>query len=1234
MKKFFKTKGFLFFIISVVLIFVAHFLSAKFKSDAGDNFAKTKGVQQTLISKEKELSKLLDYALQESKISGSSSLFSSNSLQKSAQSGFSIFVFNRDSLEYWSDASISIENHYDSARFSSKRLLSTENGWYCIKTKKEGDFTSLGLILIKHQYRYENDYLSNSFHSDYNLDENVQINEGAGEYTILTEDGGTLCSLEFNKRSGLTTEESVLLLIICFSAFLFLIASIFQLHKALFFFYKSQLLFIPGFILDVFILRFFSFHFKLPGDLYSSPLFSPLSFACSEILPSFGDLLVNAALFLILSYTFYRYFHLNVLVFRRKVGKVLSAFIGGLILVSIGFLYLYMLRGLKHIVIDSVIPYTLNNIFNLDIYSIFGFMVMASIILGFVLITYKLVSSLYGSGSRLLDILFGVFFLLVFFLFQYFNKPGDLISPLSYLVFIIGIWLVRPVPGAKRTFTRLVFCLIFFSMVGTYSLYNSNLFKENEKRKSLAQKLANSQDPVAEYLYTKIEPEITSDTTLIRLMPNYLQEEAKISSYLMEKYFNGYWDKYQIQITLCAQSDSLFIKPAMINQSCNDYFGSLVKDVGKETSAAGLTILNYGTGGNSYLSQFKFAIDSNTSITAYIELYSKFIPKGLGYPELLIDKKIFLNTDLSNYSYARYRKGNLADAYGKYYYSMIQDGRDTLNANLTFFNRNGYNHLIYKIDKDSNLIISTKKGGWIEYMAPFSLLFLFFTLFMLMFYAVKSYPYKNNKIRLNFKNRLQLSMISIILISFILIGISMVYYIRNLNENKNRDLLSEKALSILVEVQSKLAQYDTLTEDLESYMSNYLVNFSNVFFTDINLYDQSGNLLASSRPQVFYEGLLSRKMDPGAYFQLVYNKKTIFIHKEQIGNLEYYSAYVPFYNNNNVLIAYLNLPYFARENELKQELSTFMMTFINIYVFLIAIAIIIALFIAGRMTRPLKEIREKISHVRLGGRNEKIDWQREDDEIGSLVTEYNRMIDELALSAELLAKSERESAWREMAKQVAHEIKNPLTPMKLSVQYLEKAWKEKSADWESKLERFTKTLVEQIDSLSAIATAFSDFAKMPKSEMQELDLIELISNVLATYTGNAVQMKLTGDVNGPCPVLADRKQLNRALINLITNSVQAIDNRKDGEIMIHVEHKHEKIIISLKDNGPGIPEEQKQRIFVPNFSTKSEGMGLGLAMVKSIIEGHGGAIWFTSNPGDGASFFIELPALIRSQHQE
>jgi nitrogen fixation/metabolism regulation signal transduction histidine kinase len=282
------------------------------------------------------------------------------------------------------------------------------------------------------------------------------------------------------------------------------------------------------------------------------------------------------------------------------------------------------------------------------------------------------------------------------------------------------------------------------------------------------------------------------------------------------------------------------------------------------------------------------------------------------------------------------------------------------------------------------------------------------------------------------------------------------------------------------------------------------------------------------------------------------------------------------------------------------------------------------------MTRPLKAIREKIGKVKLGGRNEKIAWPRQTDEIGDLVNEYNRMIDELALSADLLARSERESAWREMAKQVAHEIKNPLTPMKLSVQYLEKSWNDKAPDWDDKLKRFTKTIIEQIESLSAIASAFSDFAKMPKSELEKVELNDLVKTSIATFSGSKVPIIFNEDEKEHLKVMADRKQLIRVLNNLITNAIQALDGRPDGRIEVHTTSENDKVRVSVQDNGPGVAEEMKSRIFIPNFSTKSEGMGLGLAMVKSIIESHGGSIWFLSREGEGATFYFELPEITDS----
>ena len=236
----------------------------------------------------------------------------------------------------------------------------------------------------------------------------------------------------------------------------------------------------------------------------------------------------------------------------------------------------------------------------------------------------------------------------------------------------------------------------------------------------------------------------------------------------------------------------------------------------------------------------------------------------------------------------------------------------------------------------------------------------------------------------------------------------------------------KKTQSVLSEVESKhLGSELSMTSNYREYASYILKKFSNVFFTDINLYDLRGNLFASSREKVFDEGLTSKWILN--HLNIGIQQKTEFIHDENIGKLYYISAYVPVKNNEGKIVAFLNLPYFAKQSDLEKEISTFLVALINIYVLLFGFSIIVAIFISNYLTKPLKLIQEKLGKIKLGKTNEPIEWKQQ-DEIGSLVSEYNRMILEIQKSAELLARSERESAWREMAKQVAHEIKNPLTP--------------------------------------------------------------------------------------------------------------------------------------------------------------------------------------------------------------
>jgi nitrogen fixation/metabolism regulation signal transduction histidine kinase len=352
------------------------------------------------------------------------------------------------------------------------------------------------------------------------------------------------------------------------------------------------------------------------------------------------------------------------------------------------------------------------------------------------------------------------------------------------------------------------------------------------------------------------------------------------------------------------------------------------------------------------------------------------------------------------------------------------------------------------------------------------------------------------------------------------------------------------------------------------------------------------------------------------------------LHKEWVGNFEYLSGYTVFRNRSGEVLGYLNLPYFLRQKDLKEELSSSLLALINIYSLLIVASMLISLLIANQLTGPLSLLQQKLGKIRLGRKNETIEY-RGNDEVASLVNEYNRMVQELEASAQLLAVSERENAWKEMARQVAHEVKNPLTPMKLNVQYLLKAWEDGRPDFPERIQRFKEAMLEQIETLSAIASEFSSFAKMPEISLQPLDLSQALKSVLDFYSNNEEEVKLIWNPESlnNAIVLADGDQLLRVFNNLFRNAIQAIPEGRMGEVHVQLLRLGPNAVVEVRDNGMGIPEQNRERIFTPNFTTKGSGMGLGLAMAKTIIESMHGEIYFQTETGLGTSFFLRLPLL-------
>ncbi|HEY0355305.1 MAG TPA: HAMP domain-containing sensor histidine kinase, partial [Flavisolibacter sp.] len=608
------------------------------------------------------------------------------------------------------------------------------------------------------------------------------------------------------------------------------------------------------------------------------------------------------------------------------------------------------------------------------------------------------------------------------------------------------------------------------------------------------------------------------------------------------------------------------------------------------------------------------------------------------YPELFrqVSRKDDINSSM--YSYAIYNDRLLISSSDKYPFQINIEKDQVPKSEFEERNNGDHTELWYRPSGKKVVIVAKKRDSLIESITLFSYLFCAF-LFMVGLLQLVSLLLRlfrerssfNLFSRMNIRSQIHGTVIFISILSFFIIGAATIsFFISRYNRN-NIDKLSRTAGIMVKEMEKRLADTATFNNNLSDSATlrnlQALVNeVADIHNADVNVYDLGGNLQVSSENKVYEEGILSTKMHPSAYYHLNRLQHIQHVQREELSSLEYWSIYSTVRNARGVAVYYLNIPYFSSQIDLKQEISNFLVTIINLNAFIFLISGVIALFITNKITRSFSVIGEKMKQITLGQTNEEIIWNK-NDEIGELVVQYNKMVHQLEESAEALAKSEREGAWREMARQVAHEIKNPLTPMKLSIQYLQKAIDSNHGNVKELTANVANTLIEQIDHLSKIAADFSQFANIGNKKIELVDLHQVIGILVDLYSSNPRVHITWNRIPGSIVMKADKTHMNRVFTNLLANAVDASSDEENCRIVINESQKENKITISISDNGEGIPPDMQSKIFTPNFTTKTSGTGLGLAMSKSIIEQAQGNIWFETEEGKGTTFFVELPVI-------
>ena len=1213
-------------IISVVaVLLMAIATESLYFSDFEYKF-KTERFNKLLREKEKILDECLNNMIPILASGESHGSFSeTNFFHIAEQNRITLLEYIDKKLIYWSDNEFDVPPVQNDFLFTQP-LIFLQNGWFLNKTVEAGNEKIAGLLRIRTDFGFENEIVKNGFIEDFRIPESIgfSTDENASPYHVFNSGGKFLFALVFPEN-----KENTFLIILPLLLYVALFILIFLLTMEL-----VKILVNRGLnwlaILSCLVIFLLIYGFILmtgyPSVLLRVELFLPYTFSLNAFIPSLGHLFLLSILAVGLSYTFYRYYPFGD-ISQQGDGRcflVLTILLSG----SAGLISVFH-NIFNALILNSNISLETYKILELSALSLIGFASLTLLIIVPLLVLLKIFQHCYRLKPPV--IILSLLVSLAVFVPFYYNDPSTLFPLMAfYAVMVTSTWIT--VIKKMRIFNMSVLFSVIF---GIYSLYFITMLSEKKTIESIkiqALSLSTENDPVAEHLLLDLWPELAADTLLSRMMGVDVFERTdldNISTYLLDTYFGGYWGNFKFSMIPCGHDDPLRIgtEDKMVS-NCFKFFDDRIKRNGHLLTGTQFYFLENQGGRSYYIGRIFFNKSEKVKNGLFIELYSDVNVYQPGYSELLLDKNYHGYARLKDYSFAKYINGDIVLKSGDFPYNKDDADYVSMEDDYRSFNSERYKHILYQ-NGNITVIISRPRLTSGDIIISFAYLFAFIFLFSNLFILIIKRPAIKSPGNLDFRQKLQMSIIGILLVSFVLIGVVIAYLTISQYREKHYENIKEKLNSVYIELDTKLSVEKQLTNDWSSStyssMDELLIKLSNIFNTDINLYDVNGFLLATSRPEIFYRDLTSRRMNYMALINLTSLTKSEYLQSEKVGRLEYISAYIPFYNTDGEVLAYLNLPYFRMQSILAREISNLIVAVINFTLLLIMITMAFAVIISGRLTSPLAMLGEGLSSVELGKKSEHLVYSG-NDEIGELVKQYNRMVDEIQESANKLAYSEREYAWREMAKQIAHEIKNPLTPMKLNVQQLLKSWKDGEPGFEKRLENFTANQIEYIDNLSSIASAFSSFAKMPGINPTEVNLLEQIKTTLELFKNtDNVDFEVKWPHETKVFILADKEHLNGIFSNLFKNAIQSIPQERRGLIKVTLEVIGDRVTIAVSDNGSGVPDELRKKMFTPNFTTKSSGMGLGLSIVKRYVENASGRIWFESETDKGSVFYVEFP---------
>lgn len=1097
------------------------------------------------------------------------------------------------------------------------------------------------MVPVESDFFIETDYLPQQFAYSRTAVKRVTISNSATDFPVKSASGNTVFYLQRNlKVSGTVPYNDTWTIVLRFSAVFFLL--IFFHLRAETIARKTRAIKGIGLITLLLVtFRVLIYFFPSVLNLRQFELFDPSIYGSNIVQRSLGDLLINAVFFCwIVLFAWSKLQHReNLAATLPKKLRWLTGAVALCLLILSTFLLATVIRSM---VADSKISFDVTDFFSLNAYTVVGFVVLACLSFSYYYFTqllFRLIFPLFE--GRTMIVYFSIGLVGLAYLTFRSGDPTVLFYLPVLLWLLVYTWLVNwkgfLLSRFRINIAGILFWIFIFSGSISAIMLSENKKAEWEKRKAYAERLVDQTDPSSERLLS-IALQYLDKSYLADNFYRFLDVEKgkEFRDSIITENYRGYLNKYDTKLYVYDSAGK------GINNDDPTTFEALKTILGQSKLTNIPDIYYYETSYDkfTYITKREAVNDDGKKLgSLFIISNPKKYSSDALFPELFKQLKQGEAENSPIYSYAIYNNKRLVSPSNKYPFATSITDTEVPKQEYEKRINGEYDELWYRASKEKVVVMARKRDTIIEAITLFSYIFCSF-LFLVASVQLISVLLKNiyyhegfKKIfQLNIRMQVHSTIIFISVLSFLVIGIVTLSFFKSRYNTNNSEKLSRTMKVMVNEMQKKQADHSTFDDVVKIYdtVSNFdlqkLVDeVSDIHDVDVNVYDIDGNLKVSSEANVYRKGVLSSKMNPVAFFHLSRLRQVQHVQEEQIAELSYLSIYAPVRDEDGNVYGYLNIPYFASQRELNQEISNFLVAIINLNAFIFLIAGVIALFITNRITRSFSIISSKMREVNLGQKNEEITWNRE-DEIGELVKEYNKMVTKLGESASALAKSEREGAWREMARQVAHEIKNPLTPMKLSIQYLQKAIDNNQPNVKELSGNVARTLVEQIDHLSKIAADFSQFANIGNVNVELFDLHDVIGSLKDLYRTDPNVEIIWKPVQEKLLLHADKTQMNRLFTNLFTNAVEAHNGH--GQCIIEVKEAlaNGVMYVSIKDSGEGIPADTQSKIFIPNFTTKSSGTGLGLAMCKGIVEQAKGKIWFETEQGKGSTFYVQLPA--------